>query len=35
VALRLGAAPEWALTALGAGALLAAVLLRLRGRSGR
>jgi apolipoprotein N-acyltransferase len=32
VALRLGAAPEWALTALGAGALLAAVLLRLRGR---
>jgi apolipoprotein N-acyltransferase len=35
VALRLGAAPEWALTAVGAGALLAAALLRLRGRSRR
>jgi apolipoprotein N-acyltransferase len=35
VALRLGAAPEWALTALGAGALLAAVLFRLRRRSRR
>jgi len=39
VAARLGAAPEWALTALGAGALLAAVrpglLGRLRGRARR
>jgi apolipoprotein N-acyltransferase len=33
VALRLGAAPEWALTALGTGAVLAAVALRLRRRS--
>ena len=32
VALRLGAAPEWALTAVGA--VLAAVLLRLRGKAG-
>ncbi len=39
VALRLGAAPEWALTAVGVGALLAAVgpalLRRVRGRAGR
>jgi apolipoprotein N-acyltransferase len=39
VALRLGAAPEWALTALGVGALLAAVrpglLRRVRGRADR
>ena len=35
VAQRLGAAPEGALTALGAGAAFAAVLLRLRGRSRR
>jgi apolipoprotein N-acyltransferase len=35
VAQRLGAAPEWALTALGAGAVLGALLLRPRGRRGR
>ncbi len=35
VAQRLGAAPEWALSALGVGALLAAALRRQRGRGGR
>jgi apolipoprotein N-acyltransferase len=35
VSQRLGAAPEWALSALGAGAVLVALLPRLRGRGGR
>ena len=35
VAQRLGAAPEWVLTALGGAAVLVAVLVRLRGRGGR